>query len=340
MIANWSRLSAFAKCREKAWNWSEERLEPWQAQLPLLTGGGFHHGVADYFASHSIQSATAACEADIRKNLEGKIVLSEEQPSIAHAIAWSKLAVAKFAEHYEGQPVQVLWPEVQFMVSIPDSLHCCWEFHKRFCGDVPFAKHNEEFIYRQFDTDSHPVCFQPHWFRGKTDAVVSYLGDVWLMEHKTNSQATENLVNRFFLDAQVTGYLYGIWKQMGMLPAGFILNVIQKPNARAKDQMTVGFAREIFERCTEDLVSFEGEFREQATQYENAFRNKHLGNPFATFRTTTACMDYGRKCHFFDKCQRHPREALADEFMTREPDYVELAYQEVYEKWRLAQQSA
>jgi hypothetical protein len=332
MIANWSRLSQFGKCPEKAWNWDELRLQGYTWESNLEKGGGFHNGVAEYFATRNIEAARQKVEDLMRADLKGKLVLPEDKPQIEHDIAWTKMAVARFAEHYEGQPVQVLWPEVQFCVPIPDSLHCCWEFHKRFCGDVPYNDHAERIRY-QGPSPELP-CWQPHYFRGKTDAVVQYLGDVWLFEHKTNSMKLEMFVERYYLDAQTTGYLYGIWKQLGTLPAGFILNVIQKPHPNSKDQMQVGFAREIFQRCREDLEAFEGEFRQQATDYESAFRDRHLGNPFAVVRRTTSCMDYSRKCAYFAKCQRHPREALEGEFAEREPDYVEAAYTEIYEKWK------
>lgn len=337
MIVNWSRLSNFGKCPERAWNWDHERLEQWAPELPLLQGSGFHEGVARFFARKDALDAEQAVEEKMRAELADKMILPEDKPAIEHAIKWSKLAVSKFADNYQSEPVTVLWPEVQFCVPIPGTEHCCWEFHKRFCGNVPWQVHQQAFELNKnsgtFIEGEYP-CFQPHYFRGKTDAVVQYLGDVWLFEHKTNSQQLENLVKRFFLDAQPTGYLYGIWKSMGVLPAGFILNVIQKPNRNAKDQMQVGFAREIFQRCQEDLEDWEGEFIQQANDYERAFRDRELGNPFAIVRRTTSCMDYGRACPYFSKCQRHPREALEQEFHLREDDYVTLSYQEIYNKWK------
>lgn len=324
MIVNWSRLSNFGKCPERAWNWDELHLEAWSPQIPLLQGGGFHEGVAQYFAERDIPTAQSTAETFMRKQLEGQLVLPEEVPEIERAIAWSKMAVGRFAENYEAVPIQVLWPEVQFCVPIPGSEHVCWEFHKRYCGDVPYEVHANQPHRKTLP------CWQPHWFRGKTDAVVQYLGGVWLLEHKTNSSQLEMFVKRYFLDAQTTGYLYGIWKSMGVVPDGFILNIIQKPHKNSKDQMQVGFAREVFQRCREDLEAFAGEFVTQANEYERAFRDRALGNEFAVTRRTTSCMDYSRQCPYMAKCQRHPKEALEGEFNTRESDYVERAYDEVF----------
>jgi len=332
MIVNWSRLSSFGKCQEKAWNWDHEHLDSWQPAMPLMTGGAFHEAAAKYFSSRNQAEAVLEVELSVRKYLEGKTVLPEEKPEIEHAIKWTQLAISKFTDNYAGQPVQVLWPEVQFCVPIPNSEHYCWDFHKRFCKGISWQEHAQGPLPPL--TLPHPPCWQPHYFRGKTDAVVQYLGDVWLFEHKTNSMRLEQFIQKYYLDAQVTGYIYGLWKQLGVQPVGFILNVIQKPHPNTKDQMQAGFVRETFERSLDDLLKFEGEFATQATNYERAFRDRELGNPFAVVRNTTACTDYNRKCAYFDKCQRHPAEALEGEFLLREADYVETAYLEVYQKWQ------
>ncbi len=331
MIVNWSRLSGFAECPEKQWQWDHERHQGWTTALPLLQGSGFHEGIAHFFATRNIEAAREWAEQKMRAELVGKVVFPEELPEINHAIAWTKMAVARFAENYEHEPVLVLWPEVQFCVPIPDSHHTCWEMHKRFCKTswAECVRANTDPI-----NSARTLCWQPHWFRGKTDAVVQFLGGLWLMEHKTNSVQLEMFVQKYFLDAQVTGYMYGIEKQMGVELEGFILNIIQKPHPKAKDQMTVGFARETFQRSREDLTDFEGEFRSQAQRYEEAFMGRERGNPFAIVRNTRSCTNWGRKCQFWNQCQRHPREPLEGEFAQREPDYVDLAYQEIYNKWK------
>lgn len=347
MILNWSRLSLFAKCQEKAWNTNHTNLSSWEPELPLMQGAAFHDGVAQYFAKHSIDEGVQEVSHSVDKYLEGKLVLPEEKPDIEHARAWSQLALRKFCDSYEDQPVQVLWPEVQFCVAVPASHHHCFEFHKRYSHNTTYercpvedlafrlkrARIQQEYDALEEEAKQHP-CWQPHWFRGKTDAVVQYLGGLWLFEHKTNSIRIEQFIKKFYLDAQTTGYLYGLWKSLGVKPDGFILNVIQKPHPNSKDQMQVGFAREVFERSDDDLAVWEGEFRTQADSYERAFRERELGNQFAIVRNTQSCMDWGRECPFLAKCKRSPTfEPLPGEFLERQPDYVDTAYAEVYSKW-------
>lgn len=333
MIANWSRISQFNECRRKAWNHDALRLKAWREAEALVTGGGFHVGAAVLFSSKDVEKAVRETETDMRKRFffeadetTPKLVLPEELPALEHAIEWTKRAVLKFAEHYEGQDVQVLWPEVSFCVPMPNSWHHCWFFHKLLHPGIPFDDCPD---FRESPEDANTSsCMQPHYFKGRTDAVVQWMTKVWLFEHKTNSQAPEIFYKRYLLDAQATGYMYGIWRQLGVRPEGFILNVIQKPYKNAKDQLSVGFGREPYFRSSEDLDRFALEFVEQANDYERAFRAASEGNIATVYMNTKSCTNYSRQCYYMDYCQRG-FVALQDEFTDRSPDYVEDEYQRI-----------
>jgi hypothetical protein len=365
MIINWSRISQFQECRRKAYNWDALRLSSWREADALLTGGGFHVGAAVLFATKDVQKAVAAAEKDMRDRYSTQVILAEEKPIIEHGIEWTKRAVAKFAEHYEGQDVQVLWPEVAFCLAMPNTWHHCHFAHKLLypppappreetpaltqieigrpiphCFDwvvtpdgqashlgCPWFNRNEYKICPSCGVDV-PACIMPHFFKGKTDAVVEWMTKVWLFEHKTNAQAPEIFYKRYLLDAQATGYMYGIWKTLGVKPEGFILNVIQKPYKNAKDQLAVGFGREPYFRSNEDLERFALELVEQANDYERAFSAADGGNIHAVYMNTKSCTNYNRQCYYMDYCQRM-FVANEGEFHEREEDYVEAEYKKV-----------
>jgi hypothetical protein len=322
MIINWSRISQFQECRRKAYNWDALRMSSWREADALLTGGGFHVGVAVLFATKDVSKAVAAVETDMRERYSKQMILPEERPAIEHGIEWAKHAVAKFAEHYEGQDVTVLWPEVAFCIPLPGTEHHCHFMHMKLYPPGPAASRTTPIPE---NTCTDPRCVMPHYFKGKTDAVVQWLTKVWLFEHKTNSQSPEIFYKRYLLDAQATGYMYGIWKTLGVRPEGFILNVIQKPYKNAKDQLAVGFGREYYMRSTEDLDRFAGEMVEQANDYERAFTSADAGNPFSVYMNTKSCTNYNRQCYYMEYCQRG-FVAIEDEFNTRGEDYVEEEY--------------
>ena len=312
MIANWSRLSQFAECRQKAWNWDELKLTSWRTPDALWQGGGFHVGVAELFATKNTHSSVQAAEDEIRGRLVKEIILPEERPLIEQRIEWTKRAVAKFAEYYAEEDIEVLWPEVSFNVPMPNSSHHCFFMHRLLHPDDSTNGCNDS------------RCWMPHYFRGRTDAVVQWMTKIWLFEHKTNSMSNDIFFKKYLLDAQPTGYMYGIWKSLGVKPEGFILNVIQKPYKTAKDQLSVGFSREPYFRTTEDLERFEREFIAQANDYERAFAAGASGDLSQVYMNTRSCSNWGRMCIYADKCQRG--HTFEGEFAHRVGDYVEAEY--------------
>jgi hypothetical protein len=334
MIANWSRLSGFQECRAKQFHWDELRLKSWREADPLLMGGGFHVGAAVLFSEKSRERALVACEKDMRDRYAQQQVLPEERGLIEHNIEWTKRAVEKFSEHYELQDITVLWPEVEFCIPMPNTLHHCFFAHRLLHPKVPYDQCPLAQFHNPPGGTPHEVeppspfgfdCVRPHFFKGKTDAIVQWMTKIWLFEHKTNSMTPEIFYKKYLLDAQATGYMWGIWKQLGVKPEGFILNVIQKPRKNAKDQLWVGFEREPYFRSNEDLDRFALEFVEQANDYENAFRRAILGNRAAVYMNTKACTNYSRQCYYMDYCQRHFEEAPG-EFALRDNDYINDAY--------------
>lgn len=317
MIANWSRLNQFDDCARKAFNWDELRLSSWREADPLITGGGFHVGAATFFSTKNLEQAQQAVERDIRERLSTQLVLEEERPVIEQQIEWAKRAVATLADNYDEEEIRVLWPEVEFCEAMPNSVHHCFFAHRILHPDVPYADCQE------ID------CRIPHYFRGKTDAIVQWNTKVWLFEHKTNASKVDEFLAKFMLDGQTTGYIYGASKSLGVPIQGVIVNVLQKPYKNARDQLQVGFARDVFMRSNEDLTRFEREFVTKATDYETKFMQQVTGaNAFAITMSTNSCMKYSRKCYYHEFCQRG-FDALPDEFRERDPDYVESAYRKI-----------
>jgi hypothetical protein len=132
--------------------------------------------------------------------------------------------------------------------------------------------------------------------------------------------------------------MYGIWKQMGVLPEGFILNVIQKPYKNAKDQLSVGFGREPYMRSSEDLERFARELAAQANDYERAFAAADNGDISQVYMNTKSCTNYNRQCYYMDYCQRG-FVAFEDEFSKRGLDYVEEEYTKLLEEANANQQA-
>jgi len=318
MITNFSGMKEFKSCRVKHNFSKNHRLTAWREADPLVLGGGFHLGAATLFSSGSVSKAQDVAEAEYRTRSEkyfkenDVMILPEDQNLFERNVLWLRKAVALFADNYGEGGVQVIWPEVEFKVELPGTEHHCWFLHNLLHSDNPSYT---------AEACNDPRCFISHTFKGKTDAIIQWQGAVWLFEHKTNSQTGDIFYQRFMLDDQPTGYMYGIWKSTGMRPHGFLLNVIKKPNAAYKGNPLdrLGFEREAYIRTEEDLTHFETNLIKSCIDYETAFQHDLI------YDDRSNCMAYNRKCYFYDLCSQH-RGPYEEEFKVRSLDYIEYEY--------------
>lgn len=310
MIANMSRLFFFQECRRKVKFQYQDGLAPNLDAPPLILGGAAHEGLAEFLANRDPEKAVQLTEDSFRKRLEGAMILPEERPKLEQDIQIARRLVRLFCDNYSDSDMQVLWPEVEFCVSIPRTEHHCLFFHK--------VLHPDETSIGCSD----PLCFQPIYFQGKTDAVVQWKGPIWLHEHKTTSYTGDIFYDRFFLDIQPTGYLYGIGKAMGVTPHGFILNVLKKPTKNKKDQLDVKIERETYLRTDEDLKEFEQDFIMIAQDYEEAFLRQRF------YCNTKSCTAWNRRCYFWEACKNNGT-INPDLYRQRDMDYVDSKYYEL-----------
>ena len=327
MILNISRIKEFKQCSMKTKYHQIEGLEENSIAIPLMTGGSFHEGAAEFLAHRDVRKAVQTSEAKYRERLVGQMILPEERTTIEQQIELSKRMVDVFASNFSDHEMTVISPEVEFCVAMPGTEHHCHFFHQLQCEvDPQFA----EFVKDRYDpfvpcSCMNKNCFQPHYFRGKTDAVISWKGKIWLLEHKTTAMTGNIFYDKFMLDFQTTGYLYGIGKALGTRPHGFLLNVLKKPNKNAKDQLSVSFEREPYLRSDEDILRFEHEFTHHAEDYENVVVNNRFAMDGAW---NESCVKWQRRCHFWDVCKNHGK-IVPEQFRAKEPDYVDEQYYKI-----------
>lgn len=313
MIINTSRAKGFQTCREKERLTNEVGLVSLQEAEPLLTGAATHLGFANLLSGKDVGTAQREAEALLRERMAQQVLLPEEVELYNKRILFVKAATREYHKKLPSEGYQVLMPEVNFCVALRSTEHHCWYCHKLLYPEAPF-----ESCGYQNDAPDIDYCQQPHFFKGRTDAVVKWEGMIWLLEHKTSSDNKDIFWKKWFLDTQVTGYIYGIWKSTGIRPAGVILNKIYKPNKR-QDPENVTIEREAYLRSDSDLERFERQISQQASDYENAMR---LGE---TYLNTDSCILWNRTCDFHKVCLDHGRFDPSA-FRKKPMDYVEEEY--------------
>jgi hypothetical protein len=262
---------------------------------------------------------------NFRDRIANQLILPEEQREIENQIEFVRHAVRAFAREYDKAEYKVLWPEVSGCVAIPGTEHHCHFVHRLLHPDTALQGCND------------PKCYQPHYLRFRTDGIIELYHKVWLLEQKTTSRADNMFWEKFQLDFQTWGYVYGIWKVTGLKPSGFLVNAIIKhsrkpygsPSKGYKmelDPTNVDFMREPYLISDEDLQDWERDFKGLANDYEEAFRDKAL-NPdsLRIYKNTNSCHTYNRRCYYFDLCKRK-QEQIDGEFTIRNRDYVDDEY--------------
>jgi hypothetical protein len=248
-------------------------------------------------------------------------ILPEEQAIYEKEIVFSKHAFACWAKHYLEFGWQVLYPEVTFLIPLPRTEHHCYWMHNLLHPDEP--------VYRQ----EYPVtgyscsdrrCYMPHYLKGKCDGIIQRQGKIWLLETKTTGADTQPYRDSFQLAIQPTAYIYGASRALGIRINGFVLNIIRKPRSNFMGSIEEHFAKdpfgqEAFLRSDEDLDRFEYEAKIMWDERERAHREGII------YMNTKSCINFNRRCHFFDLCQRHG-ERLDGEFLTKPNDYVDEEY--------------
>jgi hypothetical protein len=316
LIINVSRSQFFQQCRRKQWFYDQGLVQLGVAE-PLITGSAYHAGAAILTAKKDRDGALAAAETYYRTELaKVKMVLPEEQVLHERNIELVKRMLGAQANQYTKDDWTILKPEVEFLVPLPNTEHHCHFVHKLLHGDAPQGVVCE---------DGQTRCRQPHYLKGKTDAVLSWQSMIWIMERKTSGMKQNIFWDQWYLSHQLSAYVYGVRKATNLPVNGVILEKMPKP-AKNQDPFSFDYSpeREPYLRSEDDLLQFEREISFIATDYERAAT---IGKE-AFYRNPQSCIDYNRRCDYWDCCKRGGVPADG-EFRQRDQDYVEKAYYEL-----------
>jgi len=194
---------------------------------PLVGGSAYHKGSAILTATKNREEAVKAAETYYRGELAKiKMLLPEEKVLHERNIELVKRMVNAQADQYTKDTWEVLKPEVEFLVPLPRTEHHCWYCHKLLHPDIPY----DECVYNNLGhmPGKNYTCEQPHFLRGKTDAVLSWNSMIWIMERKTSGMKQNIFWDQWYLSHQLSAYVYGVRKATGLPVNGVILE--KSPN--------------------------------------------------------------------------------------------------------------
>lgn len=341
MIINSSRAQVAMKCWRDCFNRFHRKLEG-PRSVNLVDGGALHDGIAAGLASKDWQVGKNAARARFDREKHTVTLLPEEQYLLDDHWDLIETMLEVFRSGYEGETYEVLQPECQFDVVLPGTTHRCVFIHW-YDLEEGVVKHGtpppEKILGKHVERCPgyggycNGECRVPHRLVGKTDAVVSWKGNIWLLEHKTSAIKGAQFWDQFLLDIQPTTYIYGIWKSLGLRPRGFVVNGIFKPseyqvaawNKRRKYGSATGvkdyieYERQAFLRTEEDLQRVEAQYIDLCDEWEERIVNGRF--PMSNIRGN--CLAYNRLCDFHHACMSHEQDGSLSSLATRAQDYVD-----------------
>lgn len=321
-----------------------------QGTYALSAGGAMHAGVAHGLATKDWAGALEIADKEFTLRTQEQGLCDElDFIHVSNRELVGEMVKA-YQRGFDGQNIQVIQPEVHFNVPISGSSHNCifhhWEELNSTTGEweerwsdpsvddmvqhkrMPHRGPSAEAILERRVRSPHDwlhgppeyvegkrecKCWQPHRIVGTTDALAMWNRALWLLEHKSTAIEGEQFWAGFRIDLQPTVYLYGVWKSLGVLPAGVVINAIRKPTEsqvaawnskrknpreykQVKDYIT--YSREAFIREEKHMVALEQDLLELCQEWEE----RVLNGRFPQSNVKTICLQYNRPCQFFSLC--------------------------------------
>lgn len=151
----------------------------------------------------------------------------------------------------------------------------------------------------------------------KTDKIVHYQNDLWLIDHKTMGKNDDREFNKYEMDVQPTAYIYGVSKVLGKRVAGIIIDGLIKTKVPQ-------YRREHFLRSDAQLREFELEFVELCHEIAWRLQRVKNGEDWKTvfYKNTGSCFNYGRACRYLPLCKRDT-PVMRMNFRKRAADYMD-----------------
>jgi hypothetical protein len=343
MVLNISRAKQFHLCERLAFNTYHRQLTT-QRSMNLTDGAAFHRGVAVGRATKDWKKAEEAALEDLQSNTQGlDPLLVEDHWDLTRCI------LQKFREQYETEQYQIIQPEVEFDVELPNSGHnCIFQHHIEMTGPSAWEERwglpSPQAILEKRILSPHTTpmedcdCWQSHRLAGRTDAIVQWNGNIWLDDYKTSSIAGPQFWDQWQLDMQMSAYIYGIWRALRLRPRGFFIHMLYKPSEKqvegwnkkrksgsldVKDYLR--YEREAFLRTEDDLKRAESWVLQTCQEWERQVVSGVLpGVPFNFNPSSHSCLSYNRRCDYWHACCSHEQPGELNGFQKRDPDYVDL----------------
>tara|TARA_R110000824_G_scaffold400107_1_gene606896 strand:+ start:471 stop:1472 length:1002 start_codon:yes stop_codon:yes gene_type:complete len=289
IVVRQSSIKEYQNCK-RLYGWSRlQGLQQSQRRPALAIGTAVHSGLADFFSGATVFDATTHAVEKFKEEM-GPPQLPGEQTILQEGEDLIKRMLPAYHDHWakvEGA-FTPLGIEVEFFVEVGE------------------------------DTGV--------FIRGRVDNLNSFLGGLWLVDHKTIGRNDPRDRLKYEMDAQPTTYIYGLTKQLSIenmarggkpvIIRGLIVDWLIKTK-------TPQFERARFSRTVPELREWESETVEIGKEILHRFKRVREGEDWKTvfYKNPDHCFRFGQ-CAFRDLCVKDT-PARRSAYIRRESDYVD-----------------
>lgn len=342
MFINNTRRLALGGCKKAAFNSFHRRITK-RSSMSIITGASVHEANAIGLATGDWVAAKAAALTAFDADVAKLNLLPEETFRLADHRDITSAIVDLYREEFEGEKITMVQPECEFEVPLtPDGHNCIFRHWINYeTGEHVWREPSATEILTGLVKDPHPGgygsecrCWSQHTIVGKVDGVFLWKGALWIMDHKTTALHPASFWSQWELDYQLTIYIYGMKKALGIRPNGFVINAVFKPseaqvsnwNSKRKSGVTLSekdylkFSKEAFLRTDADVERCRRDFVSTCEEWE--WRIKTNNWPMQPGLGT--CNNYNRDCEYKPLCREHDLSDVLSTYPVKaELDYVE-----------------
>lgn len=273
-----STIETFQNCPRLAWYSYSMGME--QKSAPMAAGTVWHAALAKLHQTGNFQSANIELARSYEAN-KGILQLGANRLSFGNL----NLALSEYEKTF-GNDSSITYHEQEFKFAI-------W-FGDCPEGDCAGTVQDCKIPFGQCPKNHHiegePYCF---WFVGRFDGIITFMGDLLLLENKTASQFNNVGLE---MSRQASGYVYAIQKILaangytGPKLKGVLFNVV-------KLGTKIEFSRFTAIRHDKHLLEWEDEIKDLVFQIRQSWRGQKK-----PIKNTQHCTRYGQ-CQFIPLCQ-------------------------------------
>ena len=291
IVLRQSSVKEYQNCK-RLYGWQRlQGLQPVDRRPALAIGTAVHAGLASFFSGTDIVSATFEAVEKFKEEM-GPPNLPGEQAMLAQGEELIRRMLPAYNDHWQDKQglFTPLGIEVEFFVEVGEETGV--------------------------------------FIRGRVDNLNSFLGGLWLVDHKTIGRNDPRDRLKYEMDAQPTTYIYGLTKQLtteslgrgggNVVIRGLIVDWLIKTK-------TPQFERERYSRTIDELREWESETIEIGQEILGRVKRVRDGEDWKTvfYKNPEHCFRFGQ-CAYRDLCVADTPARRAS-YISRVPDYVDTA---------------